>query len=136
MISIEWHEVISWLLTIVSVTLLVYEWRRNPRLSYYMALQGVLRACQEKARFYASRTGELQRRDLPSGQGIPKEEYLLFVSSVYADYVSLMEHIMGTVKAIEPKKDLPFDTVQFLRSPSGRMPREPLGAADGDQEAV
>jgi len=124
MISIEWHELISWLITIVSVTLLVYEWRRNPRLSYYMALQGVLRACQEKARFYAARTGELERRSIPSGKGVPKEEHLLFVASVYADYISLMEHIMGTVKAIEPKKDLPFDTAQFLRSGSERVPRE------------
>ena len=131
MISIEWHELVSWLVTVVSVTLLVYEWRRNPRLSYYMALQGVLRACQEKAKFYAARTGELERRDLPKGEGIPRAEYLLFVSSVYADYVSLMEHIMGTVKAIEPKKDLPFDTVEFLRSTSETVRRQTRGTNNG-----
>jgi hypothetical protein len=135
MISVEWHELISWLVTVVSVTLLVYEWRRNPRLSYYMALQGVLRACREKAGFYASRSGELERRSIQGDKGIPKEEYHLFVESVCADYMSLMEHIMGTVKAIEPKKDLPFDTKEFLRRPTDRLPPEAHGASRAEEGA-
>lgn len=78
-----------------------------------MAIQGILRACKEKSGFYASHITEVKNRD--SQTGISKEEYLLFINAVYVDYAALMEHIMGSLKAIEPKKDMPFDTGEFTR---------------------
>jgi hypothetical protein len=114
MLTVTWTELISWLLTVVSVVLFIVEKQRNSRLPYYMAIQGILRACKEKAGFYATYYSTLKGRS--DSQSITKEEFLLFTETVYADYRSLMEHIMGSLKAIEPKKDMPFDTGEFTES--------------------
>ncbi len=113
MLTVSVVELISWFITIVSVILFLVERRKNARLPYYMAIQGILRACKEKSGFYASYLSEVRNRN--EVKSIPKEEYMLFISSVYSDYVSLMEHIMGSLKAIEPGKDMPFDTHEFTK---------------------
>jgi hypothetical protein len=112
-ITVSLVELISWILTVISIVLFILERRKNVRLPYYMAIQGILRACREKAQFYASHLGEIERRD--DSRSISKEEYRLLTQTAYTDYTSLMEHIMGSLKAIMPEKDIPFDAKQFTK---------------------
>lgn len=41
---------------------------------------------------------------------------ILFADTVTSDFMSLMEHVMGSLKSIEPEKDIPFDTMEFTLS--------------------
>ena len=111
MITLAWHEVISWALTLVSAVLLLSELRKNADTKYYMVLQGILRACNQRAGYLAHTMGQLRQSDRP----ITGEEHLLFVESEYVNYVSLQEHIMGSMKAMRPGKDLPFNVGGFIK---------------------
>jgi hypothetical protein len=115
-ITVSVYDLISWAITIVAVTLFILERRKNNRLPYYMAVQGILRACKTKAGFYSAQVGQLKARNVGKGASIPMSEYVLFAETVYSDFASLMEHIMGSLKAIEPDKDMPFDTMAFTET--------------------
>jgi len=112
-VTVSIIELLSWLITVISFLLFLFERGKNSRLPYYMAVQGILRACKEKSGFYASFYSELKKR---SPDNIQKEEFMLFAQTIYSDYIALMEHIMGSLKAIEPTKDIPFDTKEFTKS--------------------
>ena len=45
---------ISWLVTVISLMLFYFGRKKNNRVPYYMAIQGILRACKSKAGFYVS----------------------------------------------------------------------------------
>lgn|SRR5574341_907350 len=109
-LTISWVELISWILTVISVVLFILERRKNR--PYYMAVQGILRGLHQKVGFYAAKVAEIKKRTQST---VPKDEYSLFAESVYVDYQSLKQHIMGVLKAIEPDKDFPFDTDEFIK---------------------
>ena len=111
MITLAWHEVLSWGLALISMTLFIAERRRNDNVKYYMVLQGLLRACHQRCGFLVS-TIEKARQ---SGREIPRDEFFFVVESEYANYVSLQEHIMGSMKSLQPGKDMPFDVGGFVR---------------------
>ncbi len=46
-----WHEIMSWGLTLISLTLFIVGRRRNDNVKYYMVLQGLLRACNQRCGF-------------------------------------------------------------------------------------
>jgi len=56
-------DLISWALTVISIVLFILERKNNKRLPYYMAIQGILRACKEKSGFYATHHNEVKSRD-------------------------------------------------------------------------
>ena len=47
------------------------------------------------------------------------------VEAEYANLVGLQEHIMGSMKSLQPDKDMPFDVGAFIRST-----REPPSSGD------
>ena len=110
--SLAWHELISWAVALVSVTLLVAERRKNDNAKYYMVLQGVLRACNQRAGFLVHVVEEAKKSD----RQIPREEFILAIESEYINYASLQEHIMGSMKSLQPDKDSPFDVGGFVSS--------------------
>ena len=115
-ITMPWHELVSWTTTLVSLTLLIAEVRKNDNTKYYMVLQGILRACSQRAGFVVHVVEDLKR----SERQIPREEFVLAMESEYINYVSLQEHIMGSMKSLQPKTDTPFDVGGFVNS--GRVP--------------
>ena len=118
--TLSWHELLSWFITVVSATLLFTEYRKNDNTKYYMVLQGILRACNQRAGFIAHTRGKAQE----SGRDVPCEEFDFVLNSEYANYLQLQEHIMGSMKSLQPDKDMPFDVGGFIRS----------GRAEGDSE--
>ena len=50
--TLSLHEIISWLITAVSITLFIYERKKNNLTPFYMNLQGLLKTCHIKAVFY------------------------------------------------------------------------------------
>ena len=48
-ITVSIHEILSWLLTVTVVTLYLIERRKNSATPFFMALQGIRRACREKS---------------------------------------------------------------------------------------
>lgn len=112
MINVSYTELISWILTIVSLVLFILERRKNSRAPYYMAIQGILKACKTKAGFYSSQLSKINERKTV----ISKEEFMTFAEMAYSDFSSLMEHLMGSLKSLEPDKDMPFDTMEFIKS--------------------
>lgn len=113
-ITVDLVSLVSWFLTAVSFTLFLSEKRKNSKLPSYMAVQGILRACDEKAKFYLAHLNRIKKQD--DSKGTPKEEYLLFADTTYSDYIALREHVMGTLKTIEPEKDIPFDAKGFIKN--------------------
>ena len=111
MVTVAWHEIISWALAIVSATLFIAERRRNDNVKYYMVLQGLLKACNNRCGFLVNTIERVRA----SGREIPRDEFCFVVESEYANYLSLQEHIMGSMKSIQPDKDMPFDVGGLVR---------------------
>ena len=109
MITVAWYDVISWAVTIISLVLLFTERRKNT--NHYMVLQGILRACNQRANFLAAMMQRVEDRQ------IPPDEVKYILSSEYTNYVSLQEHLMGSMKSLQPHKDLPFDVGGFIYGP-------------------
>ena len=106
MVTVAWHEVISWTLTIISFVLFFTEYRKNT--NHYMVLQGILRAYNQRVNFLAAMMQGVNDRQ------IPPEEFKYVLSSEYTNYVSLQEHLMGSMKSLQPHKDMPFDVGGFI----------------------
>ena len=120
MITLPWHELVSWCIALVSTTLFFVERRKNDNTKYYMVLQGILRACGQRSGFLANTLGRLEK----SGRDVPCEEFNFLLNSEYANSLQLQEHIMGSMKSLQPDKDMPFDTGGFiLRGKQGGMNR-------------
>ena len=112
MITLPWHELVSWCIALVSATLFFVERRKNDNTKYYMVLQGILRACGQRSGFLANTLGRLEK----SGRDVPCEEFNFVLNSEYANSLQLQEHIMGSMKSLQPDKDMPFDTGGFILS--------------------
>ena len=117
-ITVPIHELVSWLITIVAVTLFIVERKKNVATPSYMALQGILRACDEKNGHYAALASRVQEND--KREEIPKSEHLLVLETVQSEYVAMMQNIMGTMKAIQPTIDMSFDAEQFTKKKEHR----------------
>ena len=126
------HEVIAWILVIVSATLFIAERRRNDDTRYYMILQGLLRACYRRACFCAARTNRLRES---SDTSIPLAQHILFVESSYTEYTSMMEQLMGSMKSLRPGQDMPFDVQRFLSAPQVPSAVPPRPAGPGEEPA-
>ena len=99
--------------------------RKNDNTKYYMVLQGILRACGQRSGFLANTLGRLQE----SGRDVPCEEFTFVLNSEYANYLQLQEHIMGSMKSLQPDKDMPFDAGGFILSGLSKgKSEEPPGA--------
>lgn len=107
MVTLAWHEVLSWGLTLISFTLFIAERRRNDNTKYYMVLQGILRACHQRSGFLASMLGRFRENN--------RDELVFVVESEYVNYLQLQEQIMGSMKSLQPDKDMPFDVGGFVR---------------------
>ena len=112
MMTLPWHELVSWCIALVSATLFFVERRKNDNTKYYMVLQGILRACHQRAGFLAHTRGKAQE----SGRDVPCEEFDFVLNSEYANYLQLQEHIMGSMQSLQPGKDMPFDVGGFIQS--------------------
>ena len=110
MVTIAWHEVISWTVALVASVLFIVERRKSDGTKYYMSIQGIIKSCAEKMKLYAHLLGETKRGEINANQ----EHYRILLDSVYTDNLSLMQSLMGTMKAIEPKKEMPFDLDNLL----------------------
>ena len=117
MITLPWHELVSWCIALVSATLFFVERRKNDNTKYYMVLQGILRACNQRAGFIAHTRGRSQE----SGRDVPCEEFDFVLNSEYANYLQLQEHIMGSMKSLQPDKDMPFDGSVTSRRGTGML---------------
>ena len=92
MITLAWHEILSWGVALVSVTLFLVERRKNDNTKYYMVLQGILRACNQRSGFLASTDNKFKKSD----RDVSRDEFSFVISSEYANYVQLQEYIMGS----------------------------------------
>ena len=110
MVTVSWHEIVSWAITLVSLTLLLRQREENTK--YYMILQGILKACHKRAGFLANIHGDVQRG---GGRNIPHEEYTTFINGEYVNCLQLQEHIMGSMKSLKPKEDMPFDVNDVIQ---------------------
>ena len=122
MITLPWHELVSWCIALVSALLFFVERRKNDNTKYYMVLQGILRACHQHAGFLAYTKGRSQE----SRRDVPCEEFDFVMDSEYANCLQLQEHIMGSMKSLQPGKDMPFDVGGFIRSGSSEGKSENL----------
>ena len=83
-----------------------------------MVLQGLLRACNQRCGFLVTTIERVRH----SGREIPRDEFCFVVESEYAHYVALQEHIMGSMKSLQPDKDMPFDVGGFIRGSKATLP--------------
>ena len=113
-VTLAWYEiatgVVGLVTTAVSTTLYIVERRKTDNTKHYMALQGLLRACDGHAQYLSNRRGVFVEAD----RDVSREEYELFMMSEYATSYELREHIMGAMKSLQPDQDIPFDVQDFL----------------------
>ncbi len=109
-ITVSIHEIISWLLTVAVFTLYLIERRKNSATPFYMALQGILRACREKSGHLVVLAKSIKEDER---EAIPKTEILLYLDISQTEYVAMMQQIMGTMKAILPDDNIPYDFDEF-----------------------
>ncbi|CAB1058657.1 hypothetical protein D1BOALGB6SA_3413 [Olavius sp. associated proteobacterium Delta 1] len=114
-ITVSIHEIISWLLTVAVFTLYLIERRKNSATPFYMALQGVLRACREKSGHLAVLTKSIKE---DQREAIPKTEILLYLDISQTEYFAMMQQIMGTMNAILPFDSISYDIDEFTNSKS------------------
>lgn len=112
-ITVSIHEIISWLLTVAVFTLYLIERRKNSATPFYMALQGILRACREKSEHLVVLAKSIKEDER---EAIPKTEILLYLDISQTEYVAMMQQIMGTMKAILPDDNSPYDVDEFTNS--------------------
>lgn len=109
-ISVPIHEIISWLVTVVAVTLYLMERRKNVTAPCYMALQGILRSCLERKGHFAVLAKNLQE---DNREEIPKTEFLLTLDIAQTEYFAMMQYVMGTIQAIRLNQDIPLEVDEF-----------------------
>ena len=112
-ITVSIHEVISWLLAVAVFTLYLIERRKNSSTPFYMALQGILRACREKSRHLAVLAKSIKE---DQRETIPKSEILLYLDVSQTEYFAMMQQIMGTMKAILPFDSIGYDIDEFTNT--------------------
>ncbi|MEJ2164614.1 MAG: hypothetical protein P8X90_03725 [Desulfobacterales bacterium] len=116
-ISVPIHEIISWLVTVVAVTMYLMERRKNVTAPCYTALQGILRSCLERKGHFALLAKNLQEDER---EEIPKTEFLLTLEIAQTEYFAMMQYVMGTIQAIRLNQDIPLEVDEFS------MPEEDL----------
>jgi hypothetical protein len=89
-----------------------------------MTLQGILRACDKWAGFYSSTYTMIQSS--PNWQ-ITKEEHLMLLRSAYTNSAAMCEHLLGSMKALEPDKEMPFSAFSFVAQGQFTPPNFPPG---------
>jgi hypothetical protein len=112
-INVSIHEVISWLVTAVAVTLFLMERRKNVTAPCYTALQGILRSFLERKGHFAMLAKNLQE---DKREEIPKTEFLLTLDIAQTEYFAMMQYVMGTIHAIRLNQDIPSDVDEFTVS--------------------
>lgn len=108
--NIEIHELISWGVTTISVTALLIEMKKDKSKSTYEVLQGLLRALKIKREFHGSRQGYLMNID---PRQITIHDYIQYAHSVSSEYESMMEHVLGYMKSLDPATKEKIDADSF-----------------------
>ena len=109
-ITVPFHEIISWLVTVVAVTLYLMERRKNVTAPCYMALRGILRSCLDRKGHFAVLAKNLQadKREV-----IPKTEFMLALDIAQTEYFAMMQYVMGTLNAMQLNQEIPSDVDEF-----------------------
>jgi len=108
-VNLAIHEIISWIVAAVSLTLFIYERRKNNLTPFYMNLQGLLKTCQAKTVFYFT-----VARHYENANDAPGREEALRWQSVSSDFEALKQTVMGIMKAIQPEKDMIFSDRDYF----------------------
>jgi hypothetical protein len=114
-ITVSIHEIISWLLTVAVFTLYLIERRKNSTTPFYLALQGVLKACRAKSGHLANLAKRIKE---DKREEIPKSEILLYLDISQTEYFAMMQQITGTMKAILPFESVINDIDEFTNPKS------------------
>lgn len=117
-INVSIHEVISWLVAVVAVTMYIMERRKNVTSPCYLALQGILRSCLERKGHYALLAKNLQA---DKREEIPKTEFLLALDIAQTEYFAMMQYVMGTLNAMQLNQDMPSDADEFTMPKNGEL---------------
>jgi len=117
-ITVPFHEIISWLVTVVAVTLFLMERRKNVTAPCYMALRGILRSCLDRKGHYAVLAKNLQADQ--RGE-IPKTEFLLALDIAQTEYFAMMQYVMGTLNAMQLSQEIPSDADEFALPKNGEL---------------
>ena len=110
-VTVRLHEVVSWVVAAISVTLLVRQWVRDPLTPIYMSLQGLLKACNRNALFYFAQSKDLQERR--ANESIPFDEHRLLLQGASNEFAALVETITGAMKSVKPSRDTVIDSGQY-----------------------
>ena len=117
--DIELHELISWGVTTVVTLSSIFFWRNRvkKRSSDYMIIQGLMRGINEYSRFYAHIKGEIDKGRLEPS----KENMSLLLDYAFTTNNAIMQSVLGVIKSLDVKKDVPIDAFKFLNSPVSQV---------------
>jgi hypothetical protein len=111
--EIQIHELISWGVTIVVTLSAILSWwhKRKKHSSDYMIIQGLLRSINEHQKYFG-----IIWTDINDGKLQPTKDLLIsIIHASYAANAGIMQQVLGVIKAIGVKKDVPFDAQEFVK---------------------
>jgi hypothetical protein len=117
-IDVSIHEIISWLVTVVAVTMYIMERRKNLNAPCHLALKGILRSCLERKGHYAVLAKNLQA---DKREEIPKTEFLLALDIAQTEYFAMMQYVMGTLNAMQLNQEMPSEADEFTLPKNGDL---------------
>jgi hypothetical protein len=118
--EIQLHELISWGITIVVTLSAVLSWfhRKKKHSSDYMIIQGLIRGINEHQKYFS-----IIYTDTINGKmQFSKDLFISVLHSAFWMNMATMQHVLGVIKALGVKKDVPFDAQQFL-NPEQQIPK-------------
>jgi hypothetical protein len=108
--TVNWYDLVSWGVALSGLIAFLYERKKNDKMKHYMAIQGLMQSFVLKSQKYANLIGELNQ-----GQIAPTKEYCkLVLQTAFSESREMVAILLGIMKSLDLKKDLPFDINTFL----------------------
>jgi hypothetical protein len=119
--TIQLHELISWGLTIVVTLSAILSWwhGKKKHSADYMIIQGLMRGINEHQKYFS-----MIYNDINNGKmQVSKDLLISILHSAFWMNAGTMQNVLGVIKALGVKKDVPIDAQVFL-NPEQQMPKE------------
>ena len=119
-VALRVHEIISWLIAAVSLTLLISGWLKDPLTPIYMSIQGALRAAHYSTIFFFSQASALEKE--PGVLTVTCAQHLVALRAASTQFAALTEVLTGIMKSAKPGRDVKIDSSEFTRPPGMGAP--------------
>jgi hypothetical protein len=107
---VEIYDLISWGIAMISIFGWYNERKKNSK--DYMIVQGLMRSIGQQTTLYAHLNSQIDKGELQPS----KDAMKLILNVAFSNTRATMQQILGIIKSLGVKKDVPFDIDEFLNA--------------------